>query len=252
MEKGLKEIQEQAEKDAIEFSKNRINFVSLGDREVAELRFLTDSEDLIKAKIHTITEMTPKGKRFRKKYCTMQDLGSCTYCSQGDGLKSLIYLWSWVFMIYHTQQNPKLAQYQDAVKWTPVKLGDGKTYYKETINGPMVFRISVGQKGAYQNMIIGFARDYGTLTDRNYRFSRTGKELDTTYNITPLKESPMPEEAVEAMKALPDLGDVITGKVKRFGQDEETPTEETMPGDFGDIGQAPLEEPPIEETENIF
>jgi hypothetical protein len=226
MEKGLKEIQEQAEKQAAEFSKNRINYISLGDREVAELRFLTDADNLIKAKIHTLTEMSTKGPRYPKKYCTMQDIGTCTYCSQGAALKSFIYLWAWVYAIYHNKQNPKLDQYQDAIKWEPVKLGDQKTYYKETVNGPMIFKTSMGQKGAYQNMIIGFARDYGSLIDRNYRFSRTGKELDTVYQLTPGKESPMPDELTEARKTLPDLGDVIIGKVKSFSEEEDVPMSE--------------------------
>jgi hypothetical protein len=249
MQKGLHEIQEQAEKDALEFSKSRINFVTLGDKEVAELRFLTDSDGVIKAKIHTVTEMTPKGTRFRKKYCTMQDLGSCVYCSNGDSIKSFIYLWAWVYNIFHTQQNPKLEQYQDATKWTPVKLGDGKTYYRDTINGPMVFRISVGQKGVYQNTITGFARDYGSLIDRTYRFSRTGKELDTTYNITPLKESPMPAELIDAMKTLPDLGDVITGKVKTFGQ-----AEEMAAAELDGLDPLPMdgEEAPVVDDKPIF
>jgi hypothetical protein len=242
MEKGLKAIQEQAEKQSQEFAKNRINYLAIGDKEVAELRFLTDADGVIKAKIHTITEMTPKGKQFRKKYCTMQDIGSCTYCSAGEDIKSFIYLWAWVVAVYHTQQNPKLEKYADATKWAPVKLGDGKTYYKDTINGPMVFRSSVGNKGMYQNMLTGFARDYSSLIDRNYKYSRTGKELDTTYSLTPMKEAALSEEMIACMKSLPDLGDVISGKVTKFGQEDEpmsaageafaseaTPEEEAVP-----------------------
>jgi hypothetical protein len=220
MQRGLKDIVEQAEKDAQNFSKNRINYVGLRDKELVELRFLTDSEGLIKAKIHTVQETTPKGPRYRKKYCTMQDIGSCVYCSKGDSIKSNIYLWAWVYTVYHAQQNSRLETNPNADKWQAVKLNDGKTYYKETVNGPMVFKISVGQKGVYQNTIVGFARDYGTLIDRNYRVSRTGSNLDTTYNLVPLKEGPMPDELAECMRTLPDLGDVITGKITAFDQDD--------------------------------
>jgi hypothetical protein len=222
MEKGLAEVIKKSDERAAAFGKDRINFLFLGDREIAELRFITDAEGLIKAKIHTLEEMSPKGKKFRKKYCTMDDIGTCVNCSAGAPLKSFIYLWAYILNIYHTTQNPKAAE-ADSVKWTPIKLKDGKTYYVEAVNGPLVFRISMGHKGAYQNMIVGFARDYGTLCDRNYRISRTGKELDTVYQLTPLKESPAPE-AIKELK-LPDLGDVITGKVKSFNQ-EDAPAEE--------------------------
>jgi hypothetical protein len=223
MEKGLAEVVKKSEERAAAFGKDRINFLFLGDHEIAELRFITDAEGLIKAKIHTLEEMSPKGKKFIKKYCTMDDVGTCVNCSAGAALKSFIYLWAYVLNVYHAVQNPKIADDADATKWTPIKLKDGKTYYVEAVNGPLVFRISMGQKGAYQNMIVGFARDYGTLCDRNYRISRSGTKLDTVYQLTPLKESPAPE-AIKELK-LPDLGDVITGKVKSFNQ-EDTPAEE--------------------------
>lgn len=219
MQKGLTDIIKHAEENTKVAYANRINFLYLGDHEIAELRFLTDAEDLIKAKVHTLQEMTPKGLKYTKRYCTMDDLGSCSECSKGITVKSFIYLWAYVFKVYHTVQNPKLEQYQDAKKWTPEKLRDGKTYFIEEINGPMVFRISVGAKQVYQNTLAGFARDYGTLIDRNYRVSRTGKSLDTVYSINPLKESTMPDGAKDLV--LPDLGEVVIGKIKSFDQSEQ-------------------------------
>ena len=240
MERGLPEIIKKAEEASKVSYTNRINFLYLGDHEVAELRFLTDADGLIKAKIHTLQEMTPKGMKYTKKYCTMDDLGTCSECAKGIAAKSFIYLWAYIFKVYHAAQNPKLDQYADAKKWSPVKLNDGKTYYVEEVNGPMVFRISIGQKQVYQNTLAGFARDYGTLIDRNYRISRTGKSLDTIYGITPLKESPM----VDAIKDLylPDLGDVIIGKVKSMSPQEEAKPENAEEELFGAEQSIPTEE----------
>jgi hypothetical protein len=146
--------------------------------------------------------------------------------------------------VYHTQQNPRLVEHQDATQYVPKKLGDGKTYYVEEVNGPLVFRISVGAKQVYQNTLAGFARDYGTLCDRNYRITRTGKSLDTVYTINPLKETPIPDAIKQLV--LPDLGDVITGKIKSFDQQDEAVKESDPTTElFGSEPTSPMDEKSI-------
>jgi len=51
-----------------------------------------------------------------------------------------------------------------------------------------------GQPG---NAIIGYAEEYDTITDREYKFSRVGEKLNTTYTLIPLKELPIPVEDAE-------------------------------------------------------
>lgn len=220
MQKGINEIEKKSAEVEAMASGNRIQFLSLKDKEIVYFRWLTTAEDLIKARIHTQEEMTPKGKRYPKIYCTLDDLGACEGCTKGIPFKTYIYLWAWVYNIYHANQNPRLNEHpeQENLQWKPVKLpGDQRTYFKQEVNGPMIFKITPGAKNVYQNLIIKFSGTYGSLNDRDYQMSRAGGGLDTTYTIMPVKEGPLPAGAVGL--DLPDLGEVIKGKKKTFGDE---------------------------------
>lgn len=224
MQKGIQEIEQKQKEIESLYQGNRIGFISLKDREYVEFRWLTTSEELIKAKIHTVTEMTPKGVKYLKKYCTLDETGACEYCVKNITFKTFIYLWAWVYNIYHTQQNPRLNDHPEDVtlQWVAGKANDGKVYYKQEVDGPMVFKISQGAKSIYQKQILELSRD-NELNDRDYRMTRSGKDLDTTYTIKAKKEGPMPA-GVETL-VLPDLGDVVRGKIRSFGQE---PGDETV------------------------
>jgi hypothetical protein len=91
--------------------------------------------------------------------------------------------------------------------WACEQTSENKKWYPKTR-----FYINVavlGEDGTWENkvleqgfgdshvgpLLIEFASEYGSITDREYKFKRTGKEMnDTNYTLTPLKEGKEPKE----------------------------------------------------------
>jgi hypothetical protein len=214
MLKGLEEILKKTEETAqMMDSGDRIRKLYIQDKEVALLRFISDADEVFRAPMHRVKMVAPSGKEYNKwVYCTQATTGACPHCSGGDKPKNMLYLWSWVYAIMHIGQNPRLEESSDAPRWQPVKQGT-QTFYKEEVNGPMVFSISVGRGGSYVNKLVNFSKEYGSLCDRDYKLSRTGKSLDTIYELLPKDPSKKSKEvAAVTLETLPSLQDYIMGK----------------------------------------
>lgn len=60
---------------------------------------------------------------------------------------------------------------------------------------PKILEAAYSRRGGQPaNAIIDFADEYGTITDREYKFSRTGVKLDTKYSLIPLNQADLPVE----------------------------------------------------------
>lgn len=60
---------------------------------------------------------------------------------------------------------------------------------------PKILEAAYSRRGGQPaNAIIDFADEYGTLTDREYKFSRTGVKLDTKYSLIPLNQADLPDD----------------------------------------------------------
>lgn len=227
MYEGLKKIKEKVDETAAMSMTDRIRTLKIIDGEIALLRFLTDGDGVIMAYIHELEEMGPQGKRWPKRYCTKEDTGICEFCEQNKP-KRTIFLWAYVYSIMHTKQNPALELDQNAQRWQPVKSG-GMTYYKEEVNKPMIFKTKVGQKNKYQNLITQLWQEYGTLCDRDYKWSRSGSSLDTDYTLIAKDPSKISKEVKEELENLPKLSDYVRGTASSFSQSNgevEEPVEE--------------------------
>ena len=64
----------------------------------------------------------------------------------------------------------------------------------------------------YRNAITGFWQEYGTLGDRDYKWSRNGAGLDTIYTLTPKDPTKKSKEVAEfTLETLPSITDYIVG-----------------------------------------
>jgi len=219
MLKGVSKIKERAKEAQSMSGKNRIRWLNIGDGEVALLRFVTDKDDIIQAEMHSVKRMTPRGERFSKTYCKSQDNMACEYCAQGISTGPMLFAWVYVYEIMHRQQNQRLTTDPNAAKWERIEVRD-IPYFKEEVEGLMVFKTGPGKDQKYRNMLVNLSEEYGTLSDRDYKWVRTGSTKETTdYSLVPRDPKKTKKEVIEASKDLPDLGDVISGKIKSLGQE---------------------------------
>jgi hypothetical protein len=240
MLRGLDNI-EKASREASAIGKGDwINQVKIGDGDIAVLRFITDGDNLIRAKFHNITKMTPKGEWKVPTYCTIEDTGVCQHCSAGDVPYNTMNLWSYVYYILHKVQNPKIEAGSTAGIWPQVKHGK-KVMYKEEVNAFKWFRTKYGYQGRYKLLFIKYNDKFGTLVDRDYTWSRNGSsKTDTNYDLDPQDKKPIDPEIATKAKDLPDFGNVVSGKVRLFSQAKET--SQADPGASGDDSGAKIDD----------
>lgn len=225
MLKGLKELKEKTEQAKQYASEDRIRLLYLGDGEHARVRFLTDVDDIIEAGMHELEEISPRGKRYVKRYCSREDTGNCQNCNDGNIPKKTLFLWAYVYEIMHKTQNPALESDVNASRWPQVKSPGGGVYYKEEVDGVRAFRTKRGKSNSIQDAFINYADEYGTWCDRDYKWSRSGKSMDTTYSLAPKEPSKMTKDIKEVQKGLPNLADYVTGKIFSFNPETEEEVE---------------------------
>ena len=208
--KGLKEIQEKSEEIEMMANQSRMQYVYLGDGDTAIIRFIDDNE-MIQTKMHEYEEMSPQGKKYRKTYCSDNLTGSpCKWCAVGNIPKNVYVFLTYVYHIIRKNQNPALNSNPEAAKWEVVKSG-GKVLYKEEVNGIRILRTKWGRDGYIKTTILGFVEEHGTLCDRDYKFSRAGLSLKTTYNFVPKDSSPESAEVTQAKVDAPSIEEVVIG-----------------------------------------
>ncbi len=215
---GLSEIKKKSDEIRELASKDRIRYIMIGDKEVALFRFLTEPDSVISARFHNVKEITPRGEKYSKKYCSQTS--DCRYCAQGLTSSEMIFLWTYCYHILHMAQNPGLGNNPEAVSWERVTYL-GKPYYQEFVKGLRIFRTGPGKDNKYKDALVGFATEYGTFADRDYKWERSGTEKATTYTLIPKDPSSMSEEVKKIISTLPNLEKVVSGKIIAFGQEEE-------------------------------
>jgi len=221
--KGLKEIQEKTAEIEGLTAQSRIRTMYLGNGESSYIRFIDDDE-MLQTKIHEYEEITPTGKRFRKAYCLENLIGDpCKWCASGNYPKNVYVFLTYVYHTIHKNQNPELGSDPNAMKWEAVKQG-GQVFYKEDVGGLRLLRLKWGKDFVNKNLILGFANAYGTLTDRDYIYSRTGEGIHTTYSFVPKDKAEMADEVKAVIAEAPHIIEVLTGKASNvFAADASGP-----------------------------
>jgi hypothetical protein len=209
--KGLKKIQEKSAENEYLSDQNRVKLLFIGDGDAAIIRFINDDE-MIQTKIHEYEEIQPSGKKYKKAYCSENLTGApCKWCAAGNVGKSVYVFLSYVYYILHKNQNPELNKNADAAKWEAATINN-QVFYKEDVGEIRLLRMKFGKDGYLKNKVLNFVNEYGTLCDRDYRFSRTGSDKRTLYDFTPKDPSKASKEVVKAAKEALPIEELILGK----------------------------------------
>lgn len=160
--------------------KSGSKYVQLKDKEQVRVRFLQELDPNApgfdeKAGLAFYTQVHSNPKNFKRQAaCTADTEGKCWACDQLD--------------------KPGKEQW----KWKP----KGRLYVNVLVKSPEGNKVQVLQQGMSDkhvaNMMLEFADEYGSLTDRDYKFKRSGADMNnTSYSLTPLEQSPLDLEGLE-------------------------------------------------------
>lgn len=238
--KGLKEIVEKNAEAAEIANQNRVKFLFLNEGDAATIRFL-DDDQVIETKLHEYKEMAPQGEKFRKAYCPQNLFGKpCKWCAAGNVPKSVYVFLVYVYNIIHKTQNPDLNTNPEAVKWDLFKQGNNITLYKENVGDIRIFRMKFGKDGVMKNTIHQFVSEYGTLSDRDYRYSRSGSGIKTVYSLVPRDPTQPSSEVAAAIERMPNIIEVVGGPKREEPSseskiDSDIPSESQVNQDIEDI-----------------
>ena len=152
--------------------KSGSKYVQLKDKEQVRLRILQELDPKApgydeKAGLAFYTQVHSNPKNFKRQAaCTADTEGRCWACEQLD--------------------KPGKEQW----KWKP----KGRLYVNVLVKTPEGTKVQVLQQGMSDkhvaNQMLDFADEYGSITDRDYKFKRTGADMNnTSYNLTPLEQS---------------------------------------------------------------
>ena len=189
-----------------------------GDAKIAQIRFITDKDDVEWAYIHRIPQTGRLGKSFWKSvYCSLQDGQECQYCkSEEDEIARAgkrIFFWVYVYRILHQKADEKIE------RKTAEYLG--RIYYVESIDAPRILETGPGGGGAIEERLNNWVARFGTLCDRDYDWQRSGEKLETTYDLIPADKSVVPDKVKEATKGLKSLEEIIEEFKEKPQSDEE-------------------------------
>lgn len=155
-------------------------FLQLKDKEQVRVRFLQELDTEApgydeKAGLAAYVLVHTNPKNFKRgAACTFETEGSCWACEQLD--------------------KPGKEQW----RWKP----KGKLFINVLVKTPEGNKVKVLQQGMSDkhvaNQMLEFADEYKSLTDRDYKFKRTGADMNnTSYNLTPLEKSPLELDGLE-------------------------------------------------------
>lgn len=163
-------------------------FLTLRDGDAATIRFITDADDFVSEYYHNgmSSKVSKNGKRIPfNDYCGYDDGFDCAHCANvsspvARGRRINMYVW-----VYE------------------VARADGKV---DEVNAPRVLRVGSGKGQYITNLFVSYVKKYGTLTDRDFEWRRTGGGVEnTTYSLIPEDKGPAPKELNDALSKLPDL-----------------------------------------------
>jgi hypothetical protein len=192
--------------------------------EFAHFIFVSELDEGDLSKQHRIPGVSANGKQFNEyRYCPKENVnetgqivaGECEFHLAEDATlrrtSNRYSYWVFVYDIYHTQQNPYLGEYEDAVEWELVPVGKSKMY-KETVMKPQFLTFSYM---LYEPLVAKIAR-LGTVLENDWEYNRVVMEGQTSYTVEKSDLSPVdvnPKEYKAMIKQLPDLELVVAGIV---------------------------------------
>ena len=212
------------------------NTVRMGAEEFAMVKWLGD--EVVNDELTDISEYHAwrgdvNGKpQFRYVYCSTKNAytdengkrrqivsGDCELCQSTDPTTSRTMTrfntWVWCYAVYHTQQNPRLNRFDDAVHWEHKKVG-ARHYYQEKIMKPQLLQMSGRLREAFEAYYDRLGSDFkGTVFDCQKR----GTPPNITFHVAP-SQIAHPEELDEDIwiikEELPDIEKVASEQIKEW------------------------------------
>ncbi len=194
------------------------------DGEYCKIRFLTDVDEMFFEWMHPIHVMVKGQAQFRGfRACPASAFNqACDDCDKQA--QSSLRFSGWVYEYNHTY--PKDGEDRVAIQ-------EGKrTVYREDTGVVKQFEYANFHKASLEMR----SNKFGTLLDRDYEWIRSGVAGTNRpqYMLEPDDEgkTPMPKELVTIAADLPDLEDVVFGRVETLdGTKKEEPTLEDKLGE---------------------
>ena len=197
------------------------------DGEFCRIRFLTEHDDIFWELHHR----NMVGGDFRGyALCTKSATGEdCAFCNKGVPANK--HYFAWVYELSHFY--PLTERAKETIKRRELKgkkVKEGKqTFYRVDTEEVLLMQYSGYHFGAVEKR----AERHGTLLDRPFEWIRNGQpgDTDTSYIFEALDEELLSKELRGIAADLPDLEDVVLGRVssldsKEAASDDEDPFEE--------------------------
>lgn len=181
-----------AEEAAARTSFHKTEFLTIEDGHYINLRFLTDERDWITVDQHNMipTRPAPEGQTDKwpakmAAVCRMEqgfggEFSDCFICDHvqinGKPAKRQQRTWGLAVVREEVYENGRIVGLKDATEEVEI---DG---VKKTV--PKIVVINQAWSMFWANFS-GYIQMHGTVLDRDFRISRKGKELDTTYSVAP-------------------------------------------------------------------
>lgn len=189
------------------------------DGEIAVFRILSDEP--LDVDFHEIMDKSISGRPIYT-FCKRGDNEPCDMCDNQVGTMARLFMfWTYVIRILHPNQN------KDGT-WEAVTSGT-KTMYQENVNSVRLFKSKFGKGQYLWKDFYEFYEENATWKDREFAFKRRGASGDrnTTYKLSGLDKSPIPNEISDLMGKLPPLEAVAKNLVTKLDLDKILGVEKT-------------------------
>lgn len=204
--RGAEAIEEAAKKAGRSFQKD--HYFSLEDQEDCILRFITDEPDWISVQQYNFVPTKPAplgddGKPVEKWPKTMSAVARTDPAFEGiyhdDYIAEHIInpktkklfkpsprTWALACLREEVKEDGRVVGYRDKVREVEItRKGDDGKETTEVVKEKAIVIVNMATKNFFA-LLIGFAKRYGTILDRDYYIKRKGDGTDTTYEIVPL------------------------------------------------------------------
>lgn len=217
--------------------------LNLKDGDIALFHYLADGgeDDPLcdAAKFHSVDAISNKTQKAYSKevFCSRSydepdsPPSDCESCAGANGIGAQkvsmkMGIWVWCYCILHKIN-------KDNMPWPQVPF-QGKTYYREDVEAPVVWKRGPGKDGVNIHQISMVKSMQGTLNKSDFTLVRTGASMqDTVYRPDVLEGKagvPLNDEQKAIIPKLPSIRDLFTGK-RKWPDDGLSAGDEMMTGD---------------------
>ena len=188
------------------------------NKESCVFRILSERPDFVHEEFHRQFE----GKKFvGYELCASALKKKCQLCNDDDDRVSRTgtQFFGWAFERYHDYvDEDSIPNWVDDDDVEELQIGK-RTVFRAQVNEPKILRYAYTHFNPFQEQF----DEEGTLTDRDFKWTRTGEpgDMKTSYSLRPGTIEKMGKDLRGLLEELPDIQDVALGLVTSLDDDEE-------------------------------